>query len=167
MRFLLSSLPPLTRGSRAWLVAVTDPDLAVQLHFALFKGTGGYLLKPADMTRHQADDDPATLSHATSACGSDPPLQTAVQRRSSQEDSSRKEDGKICRNSDQKEDGKNRRKSDKDSKVDNEDDVQEAYWPPSRERLHRASLEIISLHQLPKVGWHSLALDLLGQLTEL
>jgi len=62
-------------------------DLAVQLHFALFNGSGGYVLKPA-LLRHE--ELPQDLEE------------------------------------------------------------EETSWPPPQERLHRTSIEILSLHCLPK-----------------
>lgn len=64
-------------------------DLAVQLHFALFNGSGGYVLKPA-LLRHE--ELPEDLEE------------------------------------------------------------EETSWPPPQERLHRTSIEILSLHCLPKVS---------------
>ena len=71
-------------------------DLAVQLHFALFDGSGGYVLKPPEMrSRFPWEEKDSTTP-----------------------------------------------------RLGAEDDV---YWPPPRPRLHRVTVDILSLHNLPKV----------------
>eukprot|EP00966_Prymnesium_polylepis_P151999 3511196-Prymnesium_polylepis.1 len=74
---------------------MSNVDVALQLHFALFKGSSGFLLKPVEMrtTRTNAD----------------------------------LEDG--------------------------------CYWPPFRDTLHRTTIELITLHALPKRGEERPRLD--------
>ena len=67
----------------------SKPDLAVQLHFALFKDRAGYVLKPPEMRPASDEQDESTAT---------------------------------------------------------------CFWPPPRESLHRATLHVLSLHNLPKVG---------------
>ena len=73
---------------------MSNNDLAVQMHFSLFKDSAGYTLKPPEMR---------ATHHAI-------------------------RDVKV-------EDG-----------LDEDD-----YWPPPRERLHRTTIDLLSLHNLPKV----------------
>jgi len=71
-------------------------DLAVQLHWALFNGSDGYVLKPREMRgalSPEVDDGTVLLPHRT------PELFD---------------------------------------------------WPPTRDKLHRATIEVLSLHNLPK-----------------
>ena len=74
---------------------MSNVDVPVQLHFALFNGTCGFVLKPPKM-RPTSSDAPA---------------------------------------------------DERGSPKDKEDD----FWPPPRDRLYRTTLELLSLHQLPKV----------------
>lgn len=70
-------------------------DLATQLHFALFDGGGGYVLKPSEMRA-----DPVEVEHSQVEQGQDP--------------------------------------------------TTDDFWPPLRMKLHRATIEILSLHSCPK-----------------
>eukprot|EP00966_Prymnesium_polylepis_P051330 1187930-Prymnesium_polylepis.2 len=90
----MSPLPAWLSGCQSVCLNMSYSDLAVQLHFALFNGSGGFVLKPAEMC-------------------------AATQRT---EDSTRSE------------------------KAEAED-----FWPPAREWLHRTTITLMSLHNLPKV----------------
>eukprot|EP00966_Prymnesium_polylepis_P109886 2542685-Prymnesium_polylepis.1 len=72
-------------------------DLAAQLHFALFKGAAGYVLKPPEMI--------SALRSSGDGGGEEP----------------------------------------------HTSDLADSYWPPPRDMLHVATMEIFSLHALPKV----------------
>jgi len=91
----MSPLPAWLSGCQSVCLNMSYSDLAVQLHFALFNGSGGFVLKPAEMC-------------------------AATQRT---EDSTRSE------------------------KAEAED-----FWPPAREWLHRTTITLMSLHNLPKRG---------------
>lgn len=82
-------------GIQSVALNMSNVDVALQLHFALFKGSSGFLLKPVEMrtTRTNAD----------------------------------LEDG--------------------------------CYWPPFRDTLHRTTIELITLHALPKRGEERPRLD--------
>eukprot|EP00966_Prymnesium_polylepis_P289876 6695801-Prymnesium_polylepis.1 len=94
----MSPLPGWLSGCQHVALNMSNVDLPNQLHFALFHGSGGFLLKPPEML--VAD------SHA-----------------------------------DKKEKKRARRHS-------AHDDV---YWPPPRQTVHQVAVEILSLHNLPKV----------------
>ena len=47
----MSPLPGWLAGAQNVCLNFSDNDLAVQLHFALFDGSGGYVLKPPEMRR--------------------------------------------------------------------------------------------------------------------
>ncbi|KAL1499340.1 hypothetical protein AB1Y20_011547 [Prymnesium parvum] len=85
----MSPLPCWMAGAQHVALNMSNNDLPVQLHFALFNGTGGYVLKPEEMLRTRPKD---------------------------------------------------------------ENDDEKALWPPPREELHRTTLELLSLHILPKRG---------------
>jgi len=79
---------------------MSNCDLAVHLHFALFDGTAGYLLKPPEMMI--AADDRCSRSS--------------------------------------------------NSEVSHEAGSEDAFWPPPRQSLLCVSMDVISLHNLPKRG---------------
>jgi len=55
----MSPLPCWLVGAQSVALNMSNNDLAVQLHFALFKGSGGYVLKPAEM-RQQPSGQPTS-----------------------------------------------------------------------------------------------------------
>lgn len=73
---------------------MSNNDLAVQLHFALFNHSGGFLLKPPEMLASNVDAD---------------------------------------------------------SRAGTRDLDNDLYWPPARDVLQRTVIEVISLHNCPKV----------------
>jgi len=91
----MSPLPGWLAGCQSITLNMSNIDLALQLHYSLFRGSEGYLLKPQEMRKAT---EPSAVSGA------------------------------------------------QDAPDENIDD----YWPPPRERLHRATIEVLSLHQLPK-----------------
>ena len=105
----MSPLPFWLAGTQNVALNFSDNDLAVQLHFALFHGSKGFVIKPAEMksefVRNRFSNVGSFKSNST---------------RSSSEEVEEK----------------------------NDDD----YWPPPRDRLHRTSLELLSLVNLPKVA---------------
>ena len=104
----MSPLPGWLAGAQSIALNFSHCDLQAQLHFALFHGSGGYVLKPKEMREMYTPGVAGT-----------------------------KDGGAECAPH-QKED---------------------AYWPPPRERLHRTTIEILSLHNLPKRGERRPRLD--------
>ena len=104
----MSPLPAWLAGAQNVALNMSHNDLAVQLHFALFNGSSGFVLKPPEMRAA-----PSTR-HAAETSGSI---------------SLGQEGGEMY---------------DRDS-------TEDSFWPPPRESLHRTSIEILSLHNLPKV----------------
>ena len=94
----MSPLPGWLSGSQNVCLNMSSVDLAVQLHFALFNGSGGFVLKPLGMR--------STQPHT----GSDADERQSI-------------------------------------RVANPD----VYWPPPRNRLHRTTVDLFSLHNCPKV----------------
>ena len=106
----------------------SDIDLAVQLHFALFDGSGGFVLKPKEMRRIKTDLPPSQ---------SEPCYPFKMLRRNPS----------SC-------EGLADREADYDV-FNNEDH----YWPLQHElddHLYRATIQVVSLHNLPKVPRSSL-----------
>jgi hypothetical protein len=92
----MSPLPCWLAGAQNVALNMTNNDLAVHLHFALFDtASEGYVLKPVEMRGSQSDSSVSSRMSISS----------------------------------------------------NED----AYWPPPRMGLHRTTIDIICLHNLPKV----------------
>jgi len=87
----MSPLPGWLGGAQSVALNMSNLDLHLHLHFALFKHSAGYVLKPAEQRLGQNDDE---MGH-----------------------------------------------QDEDN-----------YWPPLREQLLCTSLEVLSLHNLPKPG---------------
>jgi len=58
----MSPLPPWLGGAQHVCLNFSDVDLAVQLHFALFKGSEGYVLKPDLMRAAVAEDSAVKTS---------------------------------------------------------------------------------------------------------
>mmetsp|Transcript_10776 Transcript_10776/g.28272 ORF Transcript_10776/g.28272 Transcript_10776/m.28272 type:complete len:609 (+) Transcript_10776:1-1827(+) len=94
----MSPLPGWLVGAQSVALNMSNVDLALHLHYALFDGSGGYVLKPSEMRAVSTEE--------------------AV-------------DADCIANRDGL-------------------DGDAGYWPPSREQLHRTTVDIISLHNLPK-----------------
>ena len=92
----MSPLPCWLAGAHSVALNMSNPDLAAQLHFALFDGSGGYVLKPKEMRTAPSGGRAGAISAEA--------------------------DGHF-----------------------------DEYWPPPRAELHRTTIEILSLHNLPKV----------------
>jgi len=90
-------------------------DLAMQLHFALFAGSQGFLLKPYDMR------EPARSGYASDA---------------------REEIDAPGRGFG----------TDHDDEPHRDDDIEDRYWPLLREEIHRTTVDVLSMHNLPKRG---------------
>jgi len=103
----MSPLPGWLAGAQSVALNMSNVDLAVQLHFALFNVSRGYSLKPLEMRAVPARN--ATVSGGSSTA-----------------EHSFDHSG-MCLHDDD-------------------------YWPPPRERMHRCTLKIFSLHNLPKRG---------------
>jgi len=108
----MSPLPCWLAGAQHVALNMSNTDLPVRIHFAMFAGSGGYVLKPPEMRQDssQAESPTAQISNGSfgGAAGSF---------------------GEA-----------NRRFGDLD------------YWPPPRERLERVTIDVLSLHNLPKRG---------------
>jgi len=106
----MSPIPSWLAGAHAVALNMSNNDLPVQLHFALFKGSGGYVLKPDEM--RLLPESPARGDSEDNANGHD-----------------------------------NRDLADQESSWQSE-----SFWPRARPKLRRTTIEIVSLHNLPKRG---------------
>jgi hypothetical protein len=97
-------------------------DWAVQLHFALFNGSEGYVLKPPEM-RTSRQEQATEGSQVRGSC---------------ETSASRSESALSCAMSD--------RAGEEGGAAD------EGSWPPPRERLHLTTMEVFSAHNIPKVS---------------
>ena len=107
----MSPLPCWLGGAQSVCLNMSNVDLSVQLHFALFKGSrGGFVLKPSEMRKPPdaadpaADQDGRAVISSPTAVGERPPV------------------------------------------------VEADFWPPPRTTLFCTTIDILSLHNLPKRG---------------
>ena len=125
----MSPLPCWLGGSQHVALNFSDVDSAVQLHFALFHGSGGFVLKPSEMR---------TGRLATTSCAVHGVIKrqssSAIQRSSAPTRSTASE---------------SERRTSTGSADGPTNDMD--YWPPPREMLHRWTIRILSIHALPKV----------------
>ena len=112
----MSPLPCWLAGAQNVALNMSNNDLPVQLHFALFNGSSGYVLKPPEMRPKPS---------AATAYGAPP----------SPHDS----------------DGRTEASRDDSVVAGVEGADEDSYWPPPREVLHRTTIQVLSLHHLPKV----------------
>mmetsp|Transcript_86037 Transcript_86037/g.257812 ORF Transcript_86037/g.257812 Transcript_86037/m.257812 type:complete len:1403 (-) Transcript_86037:178-4386(-) len=113
----MSPLPGWLAGAHHACLNFSDVDLAVQVHFALFNGSGGFVLKPSEM----CDTKPAA-----EACASEGRTSTVSGGQSPQRAEA------IARKA--------------------ETPQSDEYWPSRSEDIQRTTLEIFSLHNIPKRG---------------
>lgn len=104
---------------------MSNIDLPLQLHFALFKGSTGYVIKPPEMM-------PAASN--TSSLG--------LQNRARSEGQSTSARATTTVSAD------NAHKTSITRAIEADD---QTFWPRQRELLHLTTIEVISLHRYPKV----------------
>ena len=138
----MSPLPCWLGGAQNVALNFSEADLGVCLHFALFRGSDGFVLKPPEM-RHASDAPCATSSRASGIDatyqGDSVPSAVSWDRSSGTEG-----DGVPLRPS-------RGTSSAADLGRHSRLDENDLYWPPSRMRLQRVTMEIQSLHGLPNV----------------
>jgi len=136
----MSPLPGWLAGAHCVCLNFSDCDLAVQLHFALFNGMGGYVLKPAEMLRGVP---PATAaceegSLDASSCG------ICIGQQLSKRESADRLGRASRRNSTSR-----RSRGARESEHGGEGELHE-YWPPPADTLQRTTIHLLSLLHLPK-----------------
>ena len=138
----MSPLPCWLVGAHSVALNMSDNDLPLHLHFALFNGSGGYVIKPPEML-------PADPKDSTDSDANEP--STPVGRTS--------QSSVATRDGDNGDDGggesfKNQVGADRSGEEQNQTAERVDYWPPVRDRIHRITIRVISLHNLPKRGEH-------------
>ena len=135
---------------------MSNNDLGTQIHFALFNRSEGFVLKPAEM--HRPAIDSAMRASRMSNLGS---IRVPVRSRPAILWGSK---GKMCSQHDAHpiENQDWEAESPRRSKVSivaeghaaecEEGQEVDAFWPPWREQVVCATIEVISLHHLPKRG---------------
>lgn len=119
----MSPLPGWLAGCQSVCLNMSNTDLAVHLHFALFNSSGGYMLKPPAML-HDATHpltSQASSEHTPSRAQLRPQLSSAsslLLLEASESNEAHEED----------------------------------YWPEPSETIHRTTVDILALHRLPKRG---------------
>eukprot|EP00966_Prymnesium_polylepis_P334138 7389537-Prymnesium_polylepis.1 len=126
----MSPQPSWLAGAQSACLNFSDNDLATTLHFALFNGSAGFVLKPQEMRVAGLTNALDRRSHTFDNTMSKPPRKNS--------DSARLLDGSV------------------DASLLGQqlsaEDSSDLYWPPPRERLHRTTMTFLSLHNLPKRG---------------
>ena len=164
----MSPLPCWLGGAQNACLNFSDVDVAVQLHFALFRGSSGFVLKPSGMRfvpygrksgegSHRNASGPFVRCGPTSGEGSpvrgssgpfvryDP---TSGEGSSVRASSGPFKHMTIAASWMSDESGSRASIASEDARLQAQDDD---YWPPPRDSLDCISVEILSIHNLPKV----------------
>jgi hypothetical protein len=116
---------------------LSDNHTSVQLHFALFNGSAGFVLKPTEMQAPSSGNQirRGSIVPSTRESVSTPCIRSAAAFVASTMASTRSD-----------------RPSTSDRSTDDQEasEINDAYWPPPRERLYRTTIKMLSLHT-PKV----------------
>jgi len=174
----MSPLPGWLVGAQSVALNMSNNDLAMQLHYALFNGSGGYVLKPLEMsgaylsaTRSADDDDDDRELLSMSVEGSRGTCSSSrafSERKSSAapRPSSRRSTA-IDSESDARDTSLTATRSSKPrfskkacsfmggfafGETTGDDGRDDSYWPPAREELQCIDISVLSLHALPKRG---------------
>jgi len=197
----MTPLPGWLAGGQNVALNMSNNDLAVHLHFALFDNSGGYLLKPPEMRMDrsggwQEEDGESernrSLGSQSSAddCTPQSRANSVGSERKGSANSPGEGNGRTTVGSEQKGSARStserrgsarstseRRGSARSTSERNlslgtaasgsDFDLRshsgpsgsdrayaDAYWPPPRNKLHRAMVRLLSLHHLPKRGEH-------------
>ena len=148
----MSPLPGWLSGAQNVALNMSNTDVPVQLHFALFTGSDGFRLKPPEMRA----TIPA-LASAESQCTSERDS-TASQLVSNALDRVHSGISLECRETSSfVPKGADRQSSGTISSGSGHGNgnirrIDESYWPPPRDVLHCTTIQMLSLHNLPKRG---------------
>ena len=137
----MSPLPFWLSGAQSVALNMSNNDLPLHLHFALFKGSDGFVLKPPEMLAAPLKSDweaAPTLARVASEM-----------LFNQKKGSSRGSHGwKVVR----REVANISRRSHDDLSDETAYQSTEAFWPPPHETLNRTTIEVISIHNMPKVS---------------
>jgi len=130
-------------------------DLAVNLHFALFNGSNGFLLKPAEML---ATLPPAEIlqtspcADVSASCSSPQRSASSVLLRVGSDVLNERSTAPLSAEPPTYHRVRKAASAESIMIDDVHQDDANVYWPPAREWLHRTSIQMISLHNLPHRG---------------
>jgi len=138
----MSPLIPWLAGAQSACLNFSDVDLAVTLHFALFNGSDGFVVKPPEMRGVWRDSE---SRRSSSSCGA-----SCAENETSSRGTSRKDGSAASKTSSPNScvASSSRRSSEQLVQEPSDD----RFWPPPREMLFRASVQILALCNLPKRG---------------
>jgi len=135
----MSPLPFWLTGAQSVALNMSNNDIPLQLHFALFKGSDGFVLKPSEMLSAPMEAD-WTKAPILAKVASDAFITEKSSRASRGWKVVRREAATLVRQS---------HKGLGDEKAYQS---KEAFWPPPHEKLNRTTIEAISMHNMPKRG---------------
>jgi len=154
----MSPLPGWLAGAQHVALNFSDNDTAVQLHYALFDGHAGFVLKPPEMRLEQADTASLRSGSTTSLLtmkfkspsrrSSAMPLAGSSRRSEASDESTTRN---CCKGSTP---GRHSSivgcRSSSGGEEPGFNAAEDLFWPPPRNRLHCMTLHILSLHNSPK-----------------
>eukprot|EP00966_Prymnesium_polylepis_P323324 7379526-Prymnesium_polylepis.1 len=126
-------------------------DLQVQLHFALFDGSGGYVLKPDEMKFREPSDLSGDDAGTAAPQGVFQKIQSQISNVSELSRTFSTLSDMRCTETDDVRGADRRDVRGADSEDVHGDISKDCFWPPPRKRLHRTTIEVISLHNLVTV----------------
>ena len=137
----MNPLPCWLAGAHHVALNMCNNDLPLQLQFALFNGSGGYVLKPHEMRYGaKACSCFAPLAESSSSMRSEQLPRASSQQRKTKGQSSKLDEVVLAMPLTE----------DEGAAEESSEDLR--YWPPSRNRLQCVTIEVLSLHNLPKRG---------------
>jgi len=141
----MTPLPAWLAGAHFVALNMSNNDLATQLHFALFNGSEGFVLKPPEMHRPKIDSSKPPTSPRLSQPST--PL-SRLKREPSRDDyaeatENQDWEGSFCPSKVQEGPAEEQ---------EEDQETTDAFWPPWREQVACATIEVLSLHNCPKRG---------------
>eukprot|EP00966_Prymnesium_polylepis_P077047 1784910-Prymnesium_polylepis.1 len=129
---------------------MSNVDVALQLHFALFKGSAGFVLKPHDMRHAKSSSRNLSILQSYVAAAADEKLGGGCRKESVMLTATCLS---ALQNVDNEEAalGAARSRMQQGNQKTKRGPTTDCYWPPPRDRLHRTTITLLSLHGLPKV----------------
>jgi len=151
----MSPLPAWLAGAQNVALNMSNNDVPVQLHFALFKHSAGFVLKPREMCVRTAGDKEEMSARGSQStllrAASDQGLLLVDQRGTDAGQGLGARDAAASRDQ-MGHRGSSGSLQGVSSGTGSSHDSVDDFWPPPRQRLERVTLEIVSLHNCPKRG---------------
>ena len=163
----MNPVPCWLAGAQHVALNMSNNDLALKMHFALFKSSEGFILKPEEM-RISSPDPRLELWEAVKSggvemvrdsgttpvsAGSTSANLSSSARAGDEFNRFQRAEGDEGRQTSPSEDeGRQTVSSVTDDEQRRSMLHGDSYWPPPRERLQLTSIQLLSLHNLPKVS---------------